>query len=177
MDCKRALDESNGDFNKAIEYLRKQGQEIALKKVGREVKEGLVGFYIHPNQKIGVLVEVLCETDFVARNEEFQSLAKDLAMHIAASDPKYLSPADIPEEVLDKEREIYEVQAKSEGKPPEVLKKVVDGKIAKFAEEVSLLTQPFFKNPQITVRELITQKIAKIGENIKVGKFVRYSLQ
>ncbi len=177
MECKKALTETKGDFAKAIDYLRKHGQEIALKKVGREVKEGLIGSYVHTNQKIGVLVEVLCETDFVARNDEFQSLVKDLAMHIAASNPQYLDPKEVPKEVLDKEREIYEEQVKSEEKPPEIKQKIVAGKLAKFAEEISLLTQPFFKDPKITVQELITQKIAKIGENIKVGKFVRYSLQ
>jgi len=177
MDCKKALEETKGDFDKAIENLRKKGQEIALKKSGREVKEGVIGSYIHTNQKIGVMVEVLCETDFVAKNKEFQELARDLAMHIAANSPEYLDPKDVPKKVLEKEREIYLEQVKQEKKPKEVQDKIVEGKLRKFQEEISLFTQPFFKDPKITVSELLTDKIAKIGENIQIGEFIRYSLQ
>jgi len=177
MDCKKALEETKGDFDKAIENLRKKGQEIALKKSGREVKEGVIGSYIHTNQKIGVMVEVLCETDFVAKNKEFQELARDLAMHIAANSPQYLDPKDVPKKVLEKEREIYLEQVKQEKKPKEVQDKIVEGKLRKFQEEISLFTQPFFKDSKITVSELLTDKIAKIGENIQIGEFIRYSLQ
>ncbi|MFC1651755.1 translation elongation factor Ts [Patescibacteria group bacterium] len=177
MDCKKALEEAKGDFDKAVENLRKKGQEIALKKAGREVKEGVIGSYIHTNQKVGVMVEVLCETDFVAKNKEFQELAKDIAMHIAANDSQYLKPEDIPKKVIEKEKEIYLEQVKSEDKPDNVKEKIVEGKIKKFKEEVSLLTQPFFKDPKMTISELLTAKIAKIGENIQIGEFIRYSLQ
>ncbi len=177
MDCKKALTETKGDFDKAIESLRKKGQEVATKRAGRAAKEGVIGSYIHSNKKIGVLVELNCETDFVARNEEFQTLAKELAMHIAASDPQYLDAKDVPAKIIEKEKGIYKEQLKKEKKPAKIIDKIIEGKLKKYREEVSLLTQPFFKDPKITISELLIDKIAKIGENIQIGNFIRYSLQ
>ncbi len=174
--CKKALEEAGGDLNKAKELLRKWGEDLAEKKSQRETKEGIIGAYVHSNKKIGVLVEVLCETDFVARNEEFQKLAHDLAMHIAAMKPKFVSPDDIPEEVLEKEKEVYRAQLEKENKPPEIIDKILEGKLKKFKEENSLLTQPFVKNPDRTVKEIINEYISKLGENITVRNFVRLEI-
>lgn len=176
MECKKALEESEGDEARALNILREKGRNIALKKLARETKQGIIESYIHSNGKVGVLLELNCETDFVARNREFRELAHDLAMHIAGMNPQYLSPKDIPEEVIWAERDIYKKQFSDSGKPPEVIDQIIEGKIKKYSEEISLLTQPFVKNPDITVADLIQEKIAKLGENIKIGRFVRYEL-
>lgn len=176
VDVKKALDETNGDETKAIEILRKKGQDKALKKSGREAKEGVVASYIHSNGKLGAMVKLFCETDFVARNEEFQELAKDIAMHISATDPQFLSPEDVSDDSVDREKEVWETQLKEEGKPEEMIGKIMEGKEKKFREEVSLMTQPFVKDPEVTIGELITQKIGKIGENIQIGEYSRFEL-
>ncbi|MGW8185013.1 MAG: translation elongation factor Ts [Candidatus Moraniibacteriota bacterium] len=176
VDVKKALDEAKGDEAKAVEILRKNGQAKALKKNDREAKEGIIGSYMHSNNKICAMVKLYCETDFVARNEEFKELAKDIAMHISAMNPKFLSPDDVPAEALEKEKEIWIEQLKNEGKPQEIMDKILEGKEKKFKEEISLLTQSFVKNPDLTVQELITEKIGKIGENIQLGEFSRFEL-
>jgi len=180
MECKAALIEANGDETKAIEILRKKGIATATKKEGRVTAEGVVGAYIHMGGKVGVLVEINCESDFVARSEEFQQLVKDIAMHIAASTPRYVRREDVPEEVLNKEREILMEQLKNDpknaGKPEEVLKKIIEGRLNKFYEETVLLDQPFVKDPSKTVGELIIEKIASIKENISIRRFTRYKM-
>ena len=176
MDCKRALADSGGDLEKAIDLLRQKGLSAAAKKASREAKEGLVSSYIHGGGKIGVLVEVNCETDFVARNSEFQELVKDIAMQIAASNPSYVRREDVPADVLERERSIYKIQAKESGKPEHVLDKIVEGKVEKFYLETCLLEQPFVKDPSVTINDMVQQKIAKIGENIIVKRFTRYQL-
>lgn len=176
MDAKQALIEAGGDINKALEVLRKRGQTIASKKSTRQVKEGYIGVYLHSNGKVGAMVELLCETDFVARNEDFQNLAKELAMQVAAMNPSYLSPEDVPEEIKVKEKEIYRAEMKNAGKPAEVLEKIVEGKLDKFYSQHCLLRQNYIKDDNLTVEKLLTQNIAKIGENIKVGKFYRLSI-
>jgi len=175
MECKSALQESKGDIEAAVTILRKRGLASLAKKSGRETKDGLIGAYIH-NGKIGVMLEVNCETDFVARNPDFQSLVKDLAMHIAASDPRFIRKEDVTEDVLAKEREIYLEQARSTGKPENVLDKIVEGRMSKFYSETCLMEQPFVKDPSLTVRDHIAAHIQKIGENIQVRRFVRYKL-
>ena len=175
MECKSALQESKGDMEEAITILRKRGLASLAKKSGRETKDGLIGAYIH-NGKIGVMLEVNCETDFVARNPDFQTLVHDLAMHIAASDPRFLRKEDVTEDALAKEREIYREQAKATGKPENVLDKIVEGRMSKYYSEVCLLEQPFVKDQNITVRDHIAAHIQKIGENIQVRRFVRYKL-
>ena len=176
VETKKALDEALGDEEKAIEILRKKSQLKAAKKSDREVGEGVVASYVHANKKLGVIVKLYCESDFVARNEEFIELAKDIAMHIAASNPEYLSPENVPSELVEKERAIWEEQLKAENKPAEMIGKIMEGKEKKFREELSLLTQPFIKNPNQTVANLVTEKIAKIGENIRIGAFHRLEL-
>ncbi|HUT22291.1 MAG TPA: translation elongation factor Ts [Candidatus Bipolaricaulota bacterium] len=176
-DCKLALEEANGDENLAIDILRKKGEIKAAKKSAeRETKEGLVFAYIHPNKRIGAMIELDCETDFVARNEEFQELAKDLAMQVAATNPLYLSSVEVPEEVLNKEKEIYRDQLLNESKPDNIVEKIVEGKLAKYYEEVCLLNQPFIKDEDVTIEQLITEKIAKIGEKIAIAHFVRFEV-
>ena len=175
MECKTALQEAQGDLEEAVTILRKRGLASLAKKAGRETKDGLIGSYVH-NGKIGVMVEVNCESDFVARNSDFQSLAKDLAMHIAASDPRFVSKEDVTEDVLAKEREIYKEQARATGKPEHVLAKIVEGMMSKYYSVACLLEQPYVKDPSITVREHIAAHIQKIGENIQVRRFVRYKL-
>lgn len=174
MDCKKALQEANGDMDKAVEILRERGLAAAAKKAGRIAAEGLVDSYIHGEGRIGVLVEVNCETDFVAKTEEFKTFVRDIAMHIAASDPQYLSREDVPEEVIEKEKEILRAQALNEGKPEKVVDKMVEGRLEKFFKEVCLLEQPFVKDPDKTVKDILTEKIATIGENITIRRFVRY---
>ncbi|RLA85473.1 MAG: translation elongation factor Ts [Deltaproteobacteria bacterium] len=176
MDCKRALEQSGGNIEEAILILRKRGLAKAEKKAGRETADGLIGSYVHAGGKIGVLVEVNCETDFVARTEDFRNLVKEIAMQIAAMNPKYISPEDIPEEVLEREKEILREQARSTGKPEKVIERIVEGKLKKFYEENCLLEQPYIRDSNITVRELIAQTIAKLGENIRVRRFVRFQL-
>jgi elongation factor Ts len=176
MDCKRALVESKGDIEKAIELLRKQGMATAAKKAGRVAAEGVVGSYIHAGGRIGVLLEVNCETDFVARTDDFQALVKDLAMHIAASDPRFVNRDEVTVEVLERERSIYREQALESGKPESVVDRIVEGKLEKFYSESVLMEQAFIKNPDVTVQELVTETIAKLGENIQVRRFSRFQV-
>jgi elongation factor Ts len=175
MECKGALQDAKGDIEAAVTLLRKKGLASLARKAGRETKEGLIGSYIH-NGKIGVMVEVNCETDFVARNADFQALVKDIAMQIAASDPRFIRKEDVTEDVLAKEREIYKEQARATGKPENVLDKIVEGRMSKFYSETCLLEQPFVKDPSITVKDHIAAHIQKIGENIQVRRFVRYKM-
>jgi elongation factor Ts len=176
MECKSALQEAKGDVEAAITVLRKKGLASVAKKAGRETKEGLVGSYVH-NGKIGVLVEVNCESDFVARTADFQNLAKDLAMQVAASDPRFVRKEDVTEDVLVKEREIYRDRARAEGKPDNVLDRIVEGRLSKFYSEVCLLEQPFVKDPGgMPVKEHIAAIVQKVGENIQVSRFVRFKL-
>ena len=176
VDVKKALEESKGDENKAVEILRKKGKDKALKKSDREAKEGVIGLYVHSNMKVGAMVKLFCETDFVARNPEFQELAKDIAMHVTAMDPKFLKSEDVSDSVVKKEKEIWKEQMKDEKKPKEIMEKIISGKEKKFREEISLFSQSFVKNPDITIEELISEKVGKIGENIQVGEFIRYEL-
>lgn len=176
VDVKTAFDEAKGDEAKAIEILRKRGQDKAMKKGDRETHEGLVVSYIHSNKRVGALVKLYCETDFVARNEEFQELGRDIAMHVVASSPLYLKPEDVSAEVVEKEKEIWRAQLAEEGKPADLVEKIMVGKEQKFRNDVSLLAQPFVKDPTKTVADLLTEKIHKIGENIQVGSFVRYEM-
>jgi len=176
VDVKRALDETNGDETKAIEILRKKGQSKAFKKSGREAKEGIVVSYIHSNGKLGTIVKLYCETDFVARNDEFKELAKNIAMHISAIDPQFLDSKEVSSEIIEKEKEIWKNQLKEEGKSEEMIEKIMEGKENKFRKEISLMTQPFVKNPDITIGDLITEMIGKIGENIQIGDFSRFEL-
>ena len=176
MDCKTALAESDGNVEKAVEILRKKGLSRAAKRAGRTAKEGMVGSYIHMGGKIGVLVEVNCESDFVARTDDFVAFVKDVAMQVAASNPQYLTSEDIPEAVLAKEREIFRAQMEDAKKPENVIEKIVEGKIKKFYTEVCLLDQPFVKDPDTSVGEYLNNTIAKIGENMVIRRFVRFQL-
>ncbi|MCX6570495.1 MAG: translation elongation factor Ts [Candidatus Aminicenantes bacterium] len=176
MECKSALSECGCDMDKAIEILRKKGHARAEAKASRAAKEGLVGSYIHMNGRIGVLIEVNCESDFVARNCEFQELVKELGMQIAAAKPRYISSSDVPEDLVAKEKEIIKAQIGDMKKPPEIMEKIVQGKLGKFFEEVCLLDQPYIREDKIKVRDLIAQLVAKMGENIKVGRFARYEI-
>lgn len=176
LDCKEALAATQGKLDEAIEYLRKKGLADAKKRAGRATSEGLIGSYIHSNGKIGVLVEVNCETDFVARTDEFRDLCKNLAMQVAASSPRFLTPEDIPADVAAKEKEILRAQAKESGKPDAVVEKMVEGRFRKFVTEFCLLEQPYVKDPQMTVRQLIESAIARLGENVRVRRFVRFQL-
>lgn len=176
MDCKSALVETEGDLDKAVEYLRKKGALKAAKREGRATAEGRVGSYIHMNAKIGVLLELNCESDFVAKTDDFQDLLKDLCMQIAASAPRWISVEDVPEDVLAKEKEIYMGQAKEAGKPEKMLEKIAEGKLKKFYTEVCLLEQPFVKDTDKAVKDLIKEKMAKLGENMTVGRFARFQV-
>jgi len=176
MDCKGALTEAGGDMEKAIEFLRKKGLSRAAKRAGRAANEGAVGSYIHMGGKIGVLVEVNCESDFVAKNEDFQAFVKDISMHIAASSPLYLSEEDVPEDIIEKEREIYRAQAKDSGKPDKVIDKIVDGKLKKFYTEVCLLDQPYVKDTDMKVSDYLNNFISKTGENVVIRRFARFQL-
>lgn len=180
IDCKNALTEANGDENAAIEILRKKGMATAGKKAGRVTAEGVVGSYIHMGGKVGVLVEINCESDFVARGDEFQQLVKDVAMHIAATDPRFATREDVPAGELDKEREILMEQLKNDpknaGKADDVLAKIIEGRLNKFYEENVLIDQPFVKDPSKTIGELVTEKIASIKENISIRRFTRYKM-
>ena len=176
MDCKKVLTEANGDMEKAIELLREKGLAAAVKKSSRIAAEGIVDSYIHLGGKIGVLLEVNCETDFVAKTDDFKALVKDIAMQIAAANPKYLRKEDVDSAELEKEREILRAQALNEGKPEKIVDKMVEGRIQKYYKEVCLLEQPFVKDPDKSVQDLVTEKIAKIGENISVRRFVRYEM-
>jgi len=176
LDCQKALLESGNDIEKAIEHLRQKGLAAAQKKAGRETNEGTVAAYIHPGSRIGVLVEVNCETDFVARNDEFQAFVKDIALQIAASSPSFIRRQDIPAQLLEKETSIYLAQAKEMGKPEPAWPKIVQGKLEKFYQESCLLEQVFIKDPTVTITDYVAQKIAKLGENITVRRFTRYQL-
>lgn len=176
MDCKKALIESNGDIKRAEEILKEKGLAEASRKAFRTAKEGLVEGYIHPGSRVGVMVEVNCETDFVARNEMFKNLVHDIALHIAAAAPVYVSREDVPQELLEEERKFYKKQALNEGKPENILDRIAEGKIKKYFEENCLLEQPFIKDNDITVGDLVKHTIAKIGENIVIRRFARYVL-
>ncbi|MBS3948238.1 MAG: translation elongation factor Ts [Dethiobacter sp.] len=176
MDCKRALTETGGEFDKAIELLRQKGLSAASKKSGRIAAEGVVDAYIHLGGRIGVLVEVNCETDFVARTDEFRSFVRDIAMQVAATNPSYLSREDVPAEVIEKEKEILKIQALHEGKPEKIVDKIVAGRVEKFYTENCLLDQAFIRDPDITVTDLLKGKISKTGENINIRRFMRYEM-
>jgi len=176
MECKKALEESGCDMEKAIGLLRKKGYARAKDKMSRETSQGLVFSYIHTNNKIGVLVEVNCETDFVARNAEFQDMVKNIALHIAAARPKYLGAEDVPAAVLEEEKAVIREQIKDQKKPPEVVDRIVQGKLGKFYEEVCLLDQPFIKDDKVTIRQFVQSHIAKLGENIKINRFARFEI-
>ncbi len=176
MDCKAALTEAAGDMEKAREFLRKRGLASAAKKAGRTTNEGVIGTYIHPGARIGVMIEVNCETDFVARTPEFQSLVRDIAMHVAAVSPLYVTKEEVPAAVLEKEKEIYKSQAASQGKPAQVQDKIAEGKLKQYYADFCLLEQPFVKDTQVTVGQLVSQKIATIKENIVVRRFARFKV-
>lgn len=176
MDCKAALVEAQGDIEKAVEVLRKKGKAKAEKKADRAVKEGVIWSYIHPGNKIGVMVEVNCETDFVAKNEDFQDFVKNIAMHIAATNPAAIRREEIDPQIVEKEREIYLEQARGQNKPENILERIVDGKLDKFFQESCLLEQAYVKDPQKTIKEYLTETIARMGENISISRFVRYQL-
>ncbi|MFI5113614.1 MAG: translation elongation factor Ts [Terriglobales bacterium] len=176
MDCKQALTEAKGNLEEAVVLLRKKGVSVAAKKAARVTSEGSVAHYIHAGGKIGVLVEVNCESDFVARTDDFKELIHDIAMHIAASDPKYIRKEDVTPEAYEREKDIYRAQAAATGKPPQVIEKIVAGKMEKFYEEVCLLEQPFIKDQAISISQLIAAKIGKLGENIAVRRFARFKV-
>lgn len=176
LDCQKALTENGDDVEKAIDYLRQKGLAAAAKKAGRETNQGLIHSYIHMGGKIGVLIEVNCETDFVARNEEFKAFVNDLALQIAAANPSYVKRDDIPADLVEREKAIFEGQAKELGKPPAALPKIVEGKLEKFYQENCLLEQSFIKDPTVTVKDLVAQKISKIGENMNIRRFTRFQL-
>lgn len=176
VDAKKALTESGGDLNGAIKWLREKGKATAAKKADRATNEGTIGIYMHGNGKIVATVSILCETDFVGKSDRFQALAKDIAMHVAAMDPAVVAPEDITEEAIADEKELAMKQAQESGKPAEIAEKIVSGKLAKFREERALLTQPFVKNPDVTVQELVQEAIQELGENITVKEFVRLAI-
>ncbi len=173
MDCKQALLEAGGDIQKAQDVLREKGSVVAIKRSARETQEGLVSSYVHSGNKLGVLLEINCETDFVAKTSEFSQLAKELAMQIAAMDPLWIKPEDVPKEVIEKEKEIYKKQSQESGKPEKVIEKIAQGRLEKYFTQVCLLEQPYIKNPKLKVKDLITESITKLGENIRVGRFTR----
>jgi len=176
MDCKKALTETKGDFEKAIDFLREKGIAKAASKAGRATKEGIIASYIHAGSKLGVLVEINCETDFVARTDDFQSFAKDIAMQVAAANPLAVKREEIDTNLVEKEREIYRQQALNEGKPEKIVDKIVDGKLEKYYSEVCLLEQPFVKDGDKSIKDVVTDTIAKLGENIEISRFVRFQL-
>jgi elongation factor Ts len=176
MDCKRALAETSGDLDRAVDYLRKKGIATAEKKAGRAANQGIVGSYIHAGGTLGVLVEVNCETDFVARTDQFQGLVKDIAMHIAAANPLVVRRDEVPPEVIAREREIFRAQAEGTGKPPQVIERIIDGKMEKFYSERCLEEQAFVKDPEKTVKAVVAEKIALLGENISIRRFARFKL-
>lgn len=176
LDCKKALVECNGDFDKSVELLRKKGLASANKRIGRSAGEGIVASYIHTNAKLGVLLELNCETDFVARNADFQGLAKELCMQVAASNPLYVDREDVPPQELEKEKEIYREQIKDSGKPVNVIEKIVEGKVNKFYSDVCLMDQEYIKDSKVIIRDMVKNKIATYGENISVGRFTRFHI-
>jgi len=175
-DCKKALEETNGDLDRAKELLREWGKEVASKKSSREIKSGIVDMYLHPNKKVGVMIQLGCETDFVAKSDDFQKLAHELCLQIASMKPLFVNKDDIPEEFLDGEKKIYTEQVKDSGKPQEIVNQIIEGKLNKYKEEVSLLSQAWVKDGDKNINNLIQEYIAKIGENITVQKFVRYEI-
>ena len=176
MDCKKALTEADGDMDKAVTILREKGAATAAKKAGRVAAEGIVESYIHMGGKIGVMLEVNCETDFVAKTPEFKAFVHDIAMHIAAANPTYVSEDEVSEADLEKEREIFTAQALNEGKPANIVEKMVEGRLKKFKKEICLLEQPFVKEPDKTIKDIVTEQVAKIGENISIRRFVRFEM-
>jgi elongation factor Ts len=176
MDCKKALSENNGDMEKAIDFLRQKGLAVAAKRAGRATSEGVVETYIHAGGKLGVMVELNCETDFVAKTDGFREFARDVAMHIAATNPVSLSRSDVPEEIVDRERQIYIQQALESGKPESIVEKMVAGKIDRFLSEICLLEQKFVKNPEVSVQDMLTELIGKMGENVSIRRFSRFQV-
>ena len=176
MECKAALIEAKGDIQEATTILRKRGLAQATRKAGRSTNEGLIGSYIHMGGKIGVLVEVNCESDFVARTEDFQNLARELAMHVAAASPQYVRREDVPADILERERSIYRAQMEGQNKPPQVIEKIIEGKLGSFYEQVCLIDQPSIRDPKLTIGQVIQAAIAKLGENISVARFVRFKV-
>ena len=176
MDCKRALTECDGDLEKAIEVLRKTGASAVAKRAGRVAKEGGIASYIHPGDKLGVLVELNCETDFVARTEVFRKFARDIAMQVAAADPLVIQREAIAKERLEKERDVYRARARNEGKPEKIIERIVEGRLQKYYQEVCLLEQPFIKDPDKTIQEVLTEISARLGEHIAIGRFARFRL-
>lgn len=176
LDCKKALTDADGDFEKAVEILRKKGLSSAAKKATRDTKEGIIGHYIHSGAKMASMVELNCETDFVARTEQFQQLAKDLALHVVAARPQFLSRENVPQDLIEREKNIYREQMISSGKPAQVIDKIVEGKLDKWYSEACLLEQPFAKDPDVKIQDLLTTAIASLGENIKIGRFERLEI-
>ncbi|MEE8162717.1 MAG: translation elongation factor Ts [Anaerolineae bacterium] len=176
LDCKKALEASAGDLEKAKAYLREKGLAAAAKKAGRVAKEGLIEAYVHTGGRVGALIELDCETDFVARTEEFKALAHDLAMQVVAAKPLYLAPEDIPPDVLEEEKNVYRAQARDAGKPEHIIERIVEGKLQKHFQEVCLMRQPFIKDDDLTVQDIVTRTIAKLGENIVMRRFARFEL-
>lgn len=176
MDCKQALTEANGDIDRAIELLRKKGAAVAAKRSGKETAEGLVHAYIHPGSRVGVLVEINCETDFVARTQDIKDFAHDIGMHIAAAKPLYLNPEDVDPNLLAREKDIFHEQMKDSGKPEKIVDQIVEGKVKKFYSEICLMQQPFVKNDQFTITQVLEELIAKTGENIRIRRFARFEI-
>jgi elongation factor Ts len=176
MDCKKALGECAGDMDKAVDFLRKKGLATARKRAGRALSEGMIQSYIHTGGKLGVLVEVNCETDFVAKNEQFQDFAHNIAMHIAATNPVGIRPEDVPADIIEREKEIYRAQALESGKPEKIVDKIIEGKLQKYYKDNCLMNQPYVRNPDISVADLLNELIAKIGENITISRFARYQI-
>jgi elongation factor Ts len=176
MDCKKALAEAGGNFEKAVDYLRQKGLATATRRAGRVASEGQIGSYVHAGGKIGVMVEVNCETDFVAKTDDFHAFAKDIAMHIAASNPLYIQRESVPPDILERESEVYRAQAREAGKPEKIIEKIVGGKLEKFYSEVCLLEQPFIKDPDLTVKDLLNGLIGKLGEKVEIRRFIRFQV-
>ena len=176
MDCKEALSECNGDIGKAVDFLRKKGLATAAKRAGRATTEGIIESYIHMDSKLGVLVEINCETDFVAKNDDFKEFAKNIAMHITATNPVSIRPEDVPKETIDKEKEIYRAQVLEMGKPEKIVDKIVDGKLKKYFKENCLMNQAYVRDPNITIEDLLNEMVAKIGENITIKRFARFKI-
>jgi elongation factor Ts len=176
LDCKEALETSNGDFDQAVEYLREKGIAAAAKRAGRTASDGVIAAYVHHGNRIAAMVELNCETDFVARTDDFQKLAYDLAMHVAASRPLYLSREEVPEEVVEKEKQVYRAQMADENKPAHIMERIIEGKLNKFYEQTCLLEQPFIRDQDLTINDLINDAVAKMGEKIVLSRFVRYEI-
>jgi elongation factor Ts len=176
LDCKKALEHTNGDMDKALTYLREKGLAGAAKKASRVTSQGVIASYVHPGDMLGVLIELQCETDFVARLDEFQALAHDLAMQVAAAKPEWVTSDEVPADIIERERTIYRTQAESEGKPPKAVDNIVEGRLKKYFAEFCLMDQPFIKNPDLAIKDLVNEKIAKTGENIRIARFVRFQL-